>query len=67
MVAIGPTPGSTPTRVPRRQPAKHRAMFVGDSATPSPKPRWETKSNMPAQISMAKPGSSRTGIGWFSA
>ncbi len=36
MVAIGPTPGSTPISVPTRQPRKQSARFVGDSAVAKP-------------------------------
>src|SRR6478735_9679286 len=36
MVAIGPTPGSTPISVPTRQPAKASAIFCSESATPKP-------------------------------
>src|SRR5215207_7943198 len=46
MVAIGPTPGSTPTRVPTMQPRKQSARFIGDSAVAKPSPRLPTKSNM---------------------
>ena len=39
MVAIGPTPGSTPIRVPTRQPRKQSNTFFSDSATASPSAR----------------------------
>src|SRR5207344_3334394 len=36
MVAGGPNPGSTPTTVPRKQPAKHQKMLIGVNATAKP-------------------------------
>src|SRR5215217_7315431 len=39
MVAIGPTPGSTPISVPTMQPRKHRARFWRERATERPSPR----------------------------
>jgi hypothetical protein len=45
MVAGGPSPGSTPTTVPRKQPAKHQKRFTGVSATANP---W----NMPLMTSI---------------
>src|SRR6185503_17080499 len=39
MVAIGPTPGSTPISVPTRQPTKPRNRFIGESAVAKPRPR----------------------------
>src|SRR3954463_6059268 len=36
MVAAGPSPGSTPTTVPRKQPTKHHSKFTGCSATEKP-------------------------------
>src|SRR5688572_18754991 len=39
MVAIGPTPGSTPISVPTRQPTKPRNRFMGDSAVAKPSAR----------------------------
>ena len=39
MVAMGPTPGSTPIRVPTRQPRKHSNTFFSDSATAIPSAR----------------------------
>src|SRR5436190_24338779 len=38
-VATGPMPGSTPTRVPRKQPMKQYRRFCQLSATPSPNAR----------------------------
>src|SRR5581483_7470828 len=35
-VAGGPSPGSTPTTVPRSTPTKHQSRLVGSSATPKP-------------------------------
>src|SRR5262245_54323490 len=43
-VATGPIPGSTPTRVPRKQPMKQYKMFCQVSATPSPKARLDSVS-----------------------
>src|ERR1051325_3690277 len=48
MVAIGPTPGSTPIRVPTRQPRKHSARFMGDNAVAKPRPRLPMRSNIRA-------------------
>jgi hypothetical protein len=31
--AAGPNPGSTPTKVPMRQPRKHKKIFIGSRAT----------------------------------
>src|SRR5512145_490009 len=39
IVAIGPTPGSTPISVPTRQPTKPRKRFMGDSAVAKPSAR----------------------------
>src|SRR5262249_5141612 len=50
MVAIGPTPGSTPISVPTRQPRKHSARFIGDRAVPNPSARLPTRSNMAPSI-----------------
>jgi hypothetical protein len=36
IVAGGPSPGITPTTVPRNTPAKHQARFTGVSATAKP-------------------------------
>jgi hypothetical protein len=33
MPAVGPTPGSTPTRVPRKAPTPHQSTFRGVPAT----------------------------------
>src|SRR6266487_3729764 len=46
MVAIGPTPGSTPINVPTRQPRKQSARLTGDSAVAKPSPRLPIRSNM---------------------
>src|SRR4029450_1864524 len=46
MVAIGPTPGGTPIRVPTRQPRKHSARFIGDSAVAKPNPRLPMRSSI---------------------
>src|SRR5262249_19021945 len=50
MVAIGPTPGSTPISVPTRQPRKHSARLLADSAVAKPSPRLPIRSNMRASI-----------------
>src|SRR3954464_12713204 len=50
MVAIGPTPGSTPISVPTRQPRKHSARLVGDRAVPKPSARLPTRSNIARSI-----------------
>src|SRR3954470_8266225 len=46
MVAIGPTPGRTPISVPIRQPMKHSARFLSDSATLNPSARLSNRSIM---------------------
>src|SRR4249920_758189 len=46
MVAIGPTPGSTPISVPMRQPTKHSARFLSDRATLKPSARLSKRSIM---------------------
>src|SRR5262247_3017162 len=43
-VATGPIPGSTPTKVPRKQPMKQYKMFCQVNATPSPKARFDSVS-----------------------
>src|SRR5262245_41274399 len=43
MVAMGPTPGSTPIKVPIMQPRKHRPRFLTDSATVIPNARFPTR------------------------
>src|SRR5262245_57248653 len=58
MVAIGPTPGSTPISVPTRQPMKHRTRFIGLNATEKPVARWPIRSNMIASIAQ-EPGRER--------
>src|SRR5687768_15385686 len=35
-VSAGPTPGSTPTNVPRVTPTRPQSKFIGCSATPNP-------------------------------
>src|SRR5690348_4472369 len=47
-VAGGPSPGSTPTTVPRNTPTKHHSRFPGSSATPKP---WAS----PERISTLEP------------
>src|SRR5215218_1946972 len=44
IVAIGPTPGSTPINVPTMQPRKARPRFCSVSATLKPRPRFARKS-----------------------
>src|SRR5688572_20307376 len=44
MVAIGPTPGSTPISVPTRQPMKARSRFIGVRAVAKPRARLAIKS-----------------------
>src|SRR5512145_2837472 len=39
IVAMGPTPGSTPISVPTRQPTKPRKRLVGESAVAKPRAR----------------------------
>src|SRR5262245_54451088 len=46
MVAIGPTPGSTPIKVPIRQPRKHSQRFLSVKATPRPRAKLEIRSNV---------------------
>src|SRR6185295_2590532 len=45
MVAIGPTPGNTPIRVPFRQPRKQSQRFFRVSATLRPIAMWDIRSN----------------------
>src|SRR5829696_865250 len=49
MVAIGPTPGSTPMSVPTRTPRKQRARLVNEKATPKPSARLLMMSAMAAR------------------
>src|SRR6185369_4194269 len=44
IVATGPMPGSTPIRVPSRQPMKQYRRLIGVTATPKPVIRLETRS-----------------------
>src|SRR5690242_5475180 len=44
IVAGGPSPGRTPTTVPRNTPTKHHRRFMGSSATPNPVSRREAVS-----------------------
>ena len=44
MVAMGPTPGSTPIRVPMQQPTKQYQTFLSESATSSPSARLAIRS-----------------------
>src|SRR5829696_3958751 len=44
IVAIGPTPGSTPINVPTMQPRKASPRFCSVSATLKPRPRFARKS-----------------------
>src|SRR3954452_17715293 len=46
IVAIGPTPGSTPISVPTMQPTKQRKMLLSVSATPNPIPRLPKKASI---------------------
>src|SRR5262245_10626387 len=48
MVAIGPTPGSTPIKVPTRHPVKASRRLTGDNAVAKPSPRLPIKSNIDA-------------------
>src|ERR1043166_9545202 len=50
MVAIGPTPGSTPISVPTRHPTKQRKRFIGDKAVAKPSPRLPMRSNMVSSV-----------------
>ena len=59
MVAIGPTPGSTPISVPTRQPRKHSARLIGDSAVAKPSPRLPMRSNMARALNSREPGRER--------
>src|SRR5918998_5864343 len=52
MVAIGPTPGSTPISVPTRTPRKQSAKLVREKATPKPRARLEKMSAMAAPSDM---------------
>src|SRR5829696_7564025 len=49
MVAIGPTPGSTPISVPTRQPMKASARFIGVRAVAKPSAKLARKSTSIAQ------------------
>src|SRR5262245_42557107 len=51
-VAGGPSPGSTPTMVPRNTPTKHHRRLVGSRATPNPCAR-------PERISTSEPQHAR--------
>ena len=44
MVATGPRPGSTPTRVPSSAPIRQNNRFCGDSARSKPKARLAKRS-----------------------
>src|SRR5581483_7651006 len=48
-VAGGPSPGSTPTTVPRNTPTKHQSRLTGSSATPKPWARPERISTLEPQ------------------
>src|SRR6266850_5618441 len=61
MVAIGPTPGSTPIRVPTRQPRKHSARLLGERAVAKPSPRLPMRSNIAAPLIAQQPGRERNG------
>src|SRR5215217_2718664 len=56
IVAIGPTPGSTPISVPTMQPRKQRARFWSDRATPNPSARFENMSSMALPSDMNEAG-----------
>src|SRR3954463_13129024 len=47
-VAMVPMPGKTPTSVPTRAPIRHIRRFVGVSATPKPRARFEKSSITPS-------------------
>src|SRR3990170_8625410 len=49
MVAVGPSPGSTPIRVPRNTPARQYSKLIGVSAVERPKPRLESSSIIPSE------------------
>src|SRR5713101_4408355 len=49
-VATGPIPGSTPTKVPRKQPMKQYTMFCQLSATPRPNARLDSVSILASRI-----------------
>ena len=51
--AIGPMPGSTPTKVPTRQPMKQYRRFSGVRTTPKPIAKF---SNISAATSIRIPG-----------
>src|SRR3954469_4863129 len=42
--AMGPMPGTTPTRVPTRAPIRHSSRLIGVNATPKPSARLEKSS-----------------------
>src|SRR5688572_16324543 len=54
IVATGPTPGSTPTSVPMRQPRKQKPTFFRLSATPRPSERLLNKSGICAEVSITE-------------
>src|SRR5687768_4446159 len=53
MVATGPTPGSTPIRVPSTQPTKAYSRLMGVKATPKPRVRLLIRSMVSATRSTA--------------
>src|SRR5262245_15528685 len=46
IVVSGPMPGSTPMRVPTKQPTRHSRMFCQEKATEKPTARWPMKSTI---------------------
>src|SRR5689334_5613884 len=46
MVASGPMPGSTPIRVPTKQPIRQSRIFVTEKATENPSARLWTRSGI---------------------
>jgi hypothetical protein len=64
MVAIGPTPGSTPIKVPTITPMKQSKMFIAEKATENPSARCEMRSCMSADHLQ---NSGHSGIGRLSA
>src|SRR6202011_3470449 len=45
-VAIGPIPGSTPTKVPTSAPIRQSRRLIGENATPKPRARLEKRSTI---------------------
>ena len=56
MAAVGPRPGSTPTRVPSSEPNRAIVRLTGERAAPNPAAKWLRTSTVP-QIPIQPVGS----------